>query len=495
MKLKTRIFEIESGGAFIILLNEKNAKDLDVFPGDRVRILNSRKYIIAIVDIAKHLKDTEVGIYSEVKAQLNLSSGEFVDLIPEEKPESVSSIKKKLDNKELTRDEIFHIVEDIVDNSLTQAELAYLISSAYTRGFSMKETHNFILAMAHSGEMLKWSTKPVMDLHCIGGVPGNRTTMIIVPIIAAAGLKIPKTSSRSITSPSGTADTMEVLANVSFKSIEQIKFTVNEANGCIVWGGSLNLAPADDEIVKVEHPLDLDPTPMLLSSIIAKKYVAGATHVLLDIPIGKYVKVRDDTRYNELKSKFEELGAALGMKFKVIRTNGDQPIGNGLGPALEARDILWVLKNDDRGPKDLRDKSIMMSGLMLEMAGKAKAGQGAKMAQEILDSGKAFEKMVQIIKLQGGKNFDPDKIKPGKFSMEFKARSAGKITEIYNPLVTKVARLAGAPRNKHAGVYIHKHLKAVVKKGEVLFTIYSESERKLDEASKFALANHPFKII
>jgi len=495
MELKAKLFDIEAGGPFIVLLNERVAKELDLMSGDRARIMAEQRYIVAIVDIAKRIKANEIGVFNEVKEALNLDPGQIVKIIPEEAPKSIGSIKKKLDNKPISKDEIYRIVNDIVDNVLTKAELAYFVSAAYTHGFSMAETEYLTRAMAETGDMLRWKKRPIVGKHCIGGVAGNRTTMLILPIVVAAGLTMPKTSSRSITSPAGTADTMEVLANVSFRSVDEIKEIVNRTGGCLVWGGALRLAPADDSIVKVEHSLELDPTPMLLSSIMAKKYVEGVTHVLIDIPVGRFAKCKTHQEHLHLKRQFEKLAKRLGMKIKVIKTEGEEPIGNGLGPALEARDVLWILQGDERGPLDLKEKSIMMAGKLLELSGKVRSGKGVKMAREILESGKAFKKMKEIIAAQGGDpNIDPEKIRVGRYTYDFFAKKSGKLVTLNDDRISRAARLAGAPRNKGAGIYLYVHKNARVKRGQKLFTIYAESDWKLNEAINFVNKWSPVEI-
>jgi len=495
MELKAKIFDIEAGGPFIVLLNEKIAKELDLMSGDRARVMAERRYVVALVDIAKRLKNDQLGVFSEVKEALNLDPGQPVGIAPEEPPKSIGSIKKKLNNKPITKDEIYGVVNDVVDNALTPSELAYFVAAAYTRGFSMTETEYLTRAMAETGDMLKWKKRPIMGKHCIGGVAGNRTTMLILPIVAAAGLTMPKTSSRSITSPAGTADTMEILANVSFKSVEEIQSIVKKTSGCLVWGGALKLAPADDAIVKVEHSLELDPTPMLLASIMAKKYVEGVTHLLIDIPVGRFAKSKTDKDFLNLKKHFEDLARRLKIKIKIIKTKGEEPIGNGLGPALEARDVMWVLQNHEKAPADLREKGLMMAGILLELGGKAKTGRGKKLAKEILESGKALKKMLEIISAQGGKEkIDPNKINVGEHTHDYVAKKSGKLTILNDDRISRIARLAGAPRNKGAGVYLYVHKGAKVKKGEKLFTIYAESDWKLNEAVSFLIKWPPVEI-
>ena len=261
-----------------------------------------------------------------------------------------------------------------------------------------------------------------------------------------------------------------------------MKKIVEKTNGCLVWGGALNLAPADDKIIKVEKPLAIDAKSQLLASVMAKKASVSATHVLIDIPYGQGSKILDKKAALQLKKGFEEVAKALGMIVKVILTDGTQPIGNGIGPSLEARDVLWILRNDSRGPEDLRKKALVMAGLMLEMAGKAKRGCGCRMALDILESGDAYKKIVEIIKAQGGREADPDSIKLAPVAYDYRAYKNGAVKELSNRAISKTARVAGAPEDKEAGIYLHKHVNDRVKKGEIIFTIYAQNETKLSYA-------------
>ncbi len=496
MKLKSRIYNIDARGSYIVVLNPKLIELFDLKPMDKVRIMSSNKYLVAVANSSEELKDDEIGIFVDVKEKLKIVDGELVTVLPEERLSSITAIRKKMDNKALNQKEFYDIVTDIVDRRLTKAEIAYFIASAYMRKFSMEEVEYMVRSMSETGDVITWDEKPIIDKHCIGGIGGNRTTMLVVPIVVASGLKMPKTSSRSITSPAGTADTMEVLTRVSFDDVAEIKTIVNKTGGCMVWGGSLDLAPADDDIIKIEHPLSLDPTPMLLSSIMAKKYVAGATHVLIDIPVGEFSKVKTLKEYNDLRKKFIDLGKRLNIKVEVIKTPGNQPIGNGLGPALEARDVLWTLERDKRAPQDLREKSIYMAGILLEMGGKAKKGQGKKLAKKILDSGKALKKFKEIISAQDGasKSISGDKIKLGKIVYEVRSTRHGKISVVNDDILSKAARLAGAPYDKKAGLYLNVHIGDKVKVGDILFTIYSETENHLDDAATYVQRNKPITI-
>ena len=485
MKLKVKDIKIGTGGPFVAVMNYKDAEMFDLHHEDRVEIHYGRKKAIAILDISLNkglVKKGYIGLLIELKDFLNTSNGKEVNIIIVKKPDSLNYIKKKMDGERLNKKEINEIIKDIVENRLTEFEVAFFVAASYMRPMNDQETIDLTRAMVNTGDTLKLKNGKIMDKHCIGGVAGNRTTMIVTPIIAAAGLMMPKTSSRSITSPAGTADTVEVLCDVCF-SLEKMKKILKKTNACMVWGGALNLAPADDKIIKIEHPFDIDARSQLLASILAKKSSVGATHVLVDIPTGDGSKMENKKQAEELKNDFEQIGKKLGMKIKVVFTDGSEPVGNGIGPVLEARDVLFVLRNDPKAPLDLRKNSLKLAGIMLEMGGKAKKGFGEKMATRILDTGKAYIKFIDIIKAQNGKEIIPEELKLGKHKRDIKAWKDGKVSRIGNREMSKIARIAGAPKDKCAGIYLYKKKNTYVNKGEVLFTIYSNSQDKL----KFAV--------
>src|SRR3989344_2670640 len=238
---------------------------------------------------------------------------------------------------------------------------------------SMQETAWMTESIVETGQKLNLRKKIIADKHSIGGIAGNRTTPIVVSICSAAGLTIPKTSSRAITSAAGTADVIETIAKVDF-SISELKGIITRVNACMIWGGSLGLAPADDKIIQVERLLKLDPEPQLLASIMAKKIAVGATHVLIDIPCGKTAKVTRQEAV-KLKKNFLDLSRYFKIKLECVLTDGSQPIGNGIGPVLEMRDVLAVLKQSPSRPIDLEKKSLFLSAGLLELAGRAGRGQ------------------------------------------------------------------------------------------------------------------------
>ena len=483
MLLRVKDVELSAGGSLIAILSKSDAAILDVFAGDRVRIKNlkNEKEVTAVIDIDiknKSVKRGEVGIFEETLYKLNLKNGGKIEVTPTFAPKSLQYIKDKLDGKTLTQEQIVEIVNDTVKNKFSDKELTYFVAGCYTKGLSMKEAAYLTKAIVNSGEKLHFKSKIVLDKHCVGGIPNNRTTMIVTPIIAALGYTMPKTSSRSITSPAGTADTMEVLAPVTLPK-KRILEVIKKTNACMVWGGTMNLAAADDYLIKVRHPLSLDPEGLLLSSILAKKKAVGATHVLIDIPYGANAKFKTLNKAKNVGEKFVQLGKLLHMKVKIIYTDGTQPIGRGVGPSLEATDVISVLKGG--GPKDLRNKSVMMATELLKMINVKNAEDKVL---EVLDNGKAYKKFQQIIETQGGKK-NPS-IKPAKYSQEVRALKSGFVKQINNKGISKIARIAGAPEDKAAGLYLRIKRDDAVKKGQVLFTIYAESHEKL-EASLNAL--------
>lgn len=480
MKLKVKDVDLSTGGPLIAILNQEDAAKLDLHALDRISVKRDEKEVIAVVNLAESegtIPNGKVGLFEEVLDKLNVKENDIVDISLEKKPYSVQYIKRKLDGGTLTESEINNIVRDVVNNNLSDIELTYFVSGCYINRLNMNETIALTRAIVNSGEQLKLERYPVVDKHCSGGVPGNRTTMLIVPIVAAAGLTIPKTSSRAITSPAGTADSMEVLTNVSLP-VEEIRKVVERTNGCMVWGGAMELASADDKLIKIESPLRVDPEGMLLSSIIAKKVAVGATHVLIDIPIGIGAKIESRNEAVRLKRDFIRLAKKLGLRVKVMFSDGSQPVGNGIGPVLEARDVLWILEGNEKGPEDLKKKSVYMAGLILKMAGMR---NGMRRAIDILESGKAYEKMKEIIKEQGGNpDIKADELKLGRYSYVVKAKKEGIVRGIDNQAIAKIARIAGAPTDKEAGVYLYVKRGERVSKESPLFAVYAKNSKKLN---------------
>lgn len=490
MKLRVKFLKLSSGGPLIAALNPEDAQGLDLHPLDRIKILFDHSVETVVIDSGSDIPKGMIGLFEEVARLFSLREGQEVEIKLARKPLSIDIIKKKLDGGHLNKKEFKQLVWDIVHNKLSDIELTFFVAASYAHHNSLNETVWLTEAMTEQGERLNLRRRPILDKHCIGGIPGNRTTPIVVPILAAAGYTVPKTSSRAITSPAGTADTMEVLTNVVMP-LERMTRVVEQANACMVWGGALNLAPADDRIITVEKTLMIDAESQLLASILAKKYSVRATHVLIDIPIGPHTKITHRRHALELGRKFRTIGKRLGMRVDIVLTDGRQPIGNGIGPALEAIDVLKVLRQDADRPRDLEKKSLSLAAELFKMAGRK---DGARLAEQMLRSGKAYAKMRQIIKLQGGNpDIAPAQVVLAKNRYAVKALRAGKVKAIDNLMIAKIARIAGAPKNKGAGVYLHKHIGDSVKDGEPLFTVYCDSHDKLEYVEQIAKEMQPIK--
>lgn len=500
MKFKIKNLDLNTGSAQIIVLDEIDAKKNNIYFGDRLKIISKNKEITGVVDIANLNKATPkltgvtqgtIGLMGEISNELNLKDGSTVRIEIEDKPKSLQYIKDKLDGKKLNYDQINTIVKEIVQKKLSDIELTYFVSGSFINGLDMDEAVYLTKAIVNNGDKLKFKRDEiVLDKHCIGGVPGNRTTMLVVPIMAALGLYIPKTSSRSITSPAGTSDTVEVLANVTLDA-KKIMQVVQKTKGCLVWGGGVNLASADDKLIKVRHPLSLDPRGMLLASIMAKKHSVSATHVLIDIPVGKGAKIEDEKTALELKKQFETIAKRLGMKIKVAITDGSKPIGKGIGPILEAKDVLYTLQNDPRGSLDLKEKAIELASELYLLTKKTTNKKTAKkLVTDIFDSNKAYTKFIEILKAQGENNLDIKSLKPGRFTKKVLATKSGNVVHVDNKEISYIARCAGAPQDQGAGLLLEQNKFSKVKKGDCLYTIYSNSKSKLDYAYDYALTKN-----
>jgi AMP phosphorylase len=495
MMLKAKKMEIETGELNIVILNSADAVKMDLFYSDRVSLKKGSKEIIATVDITSSprvVKKGQIGIFHETSRKLKIKNMDRLSVMIAPKPKSIANIRKKLTGFRLSYKEIREIVDDIIQDRLTGTEMAYFVAANFMNSLTTTEIIHMTNAMVAAGERLKIRDKRiVVDKHCIGGVAGNRTTMLVVPIIAAAGYTIPKTSSRAITSAAGTSDTVEVLCDVSFP-LNEMRRIVKKTGACLIWGGATNLAPADDKIIRVEMPLSVDPMGQMLASILAKKLSVSATHCLIDIPRGKGCKTESKKKAMMLKRAFSRVSRKLGLKTKVIITDGSEPIGNGIGPALEAKDVMYTLRNDmDNGSIMLKEKSIILAGHIFDLIGKTRLGRGKYLAREIIESGRAYEKFMEIIRAQNAKVKSAEDIKVARYSSYFRSKNKGKVVHLDNRYLNKAARIAGAPADKRAGIYLYVHKGYNVEKGIPILRVHSDSRQRLKEAMRF-LHENPF---
>ena len=477
MRLKAAFLGLEAGGKSVVVLNKGDAEDMGVLSLERVRVGFDGKELTAIVNTTTGLLESgSIGVYEEVRRILGIVEGADLEVKPTPPPKSLHSIRSKLRGRKLAYEELLEIVRDVVEGNLSDIEIAAFVTALHSFGLDLDEATGLSLAMVRTGNTLDLEKPLIVDKHSIGGVPGDKTTLLAVPIVAACGLTIPKSSSRAITSAAGTADRAEALMPVGL-GIEEMREVVKRTDGCIVWGGSLHLAPADDIFIRVEHPLSIDP--LLLPSIMSKKKAVGANLLVVDIPCGRGAKVKTIGEADLLANDFMELGGRLGIKVQCAVTYGEQPVGYAIGPSLEAREALRALMGDAGAP-DLIDKATDIAGILLGMAGK---GDGKALALEALRSGKAERKLREIIAAQGGDpGVGPEDIGVGDQRFAVRSERAGYILWVDNASMAELARLAGCPKDKGAGILLHKKIGDRVEEGEPLFTIYAERSTKLQQA-------------
>lgn len=431
------------------------------------------------------LDPDEVGVSDEAFRDLGLAEDTQVSATLAVAPHSVDLVRAKLGGTRLGLEDFSAILSDVAARRYSRVELAMFVLACALKRLDLGELVDYTRAMIRTGERLTFDAATVVDKHCIGGIPGNRTTMILVPILAALGLKVPKTSSRAITSPAGTADTMGTLAEVSLKA-GRIYEVIEKTGGCIVWGGALELAPADDVLITVERPMELDTEAQMVASILAKKKTVSATHVLIDIPVGRSAKVRTYAAAEKLAALFRDVAARIDLRLEVAVTDARGPIGRGIGPRLEALDVLAVLRGEPGAPQDLREKSLYLASRILEMSGKVQPSYGYREARQALDSGAALKKFGEIVTAQGARELPPEAC----WRQVVTARADGRIREIDCWEIARVAKRAGAPANVSAGVLMLKTLGDIVTRDEPLFEIHSSNREQLETAREYADA-HP----
>jgi len=444
---------------------------------------NGRRLLatINIVDDERIVGERELGLSEEAWTELGAAPGAPIQIALAEPPESIAALRTKLRGEVLPRADWFALVRDIAEHRYSKIELAAFITATAQTELERDEVLALTEAMVAAGRRLDWRETPVADKHCVGGIPGNRTSMLVVPIVAAHGMLMPKTSSRAITSPAGTADTMAVLADVEL-GVERMQAIVRELRGCLVWGGTAGLSPADDVLISVERPLGIDSPGQMVASILSKKLAAGSTHLVIDIPVGPSAKVRTTEAGLQLKKLFEAVGRQLGLVIDVVVSDGGGPIGRGIGPCLEARDVMAVLHNDPSAPVDLRQKALRLAGRVLEFDPDVHGGEGYAIARDILDSGRALAKMEAIIAAQGARGFDWRHPPLAPLSFEHRTAVAGRLAAYDNQRIAHIARLAGAPKAPGAGVDLLVPAGASVRAGEPLYRVHAQFASELEFA-------------
>lgn len=492
--LKIKKIALDTGRENIAVIS-RHSKALrpDVFRGfSRVEIRHASKALLAtlmITDDEAMVSPDELGLAEPAYRRFGEAGGALASIVPAPSPESLESVRAKIGGHTLGDAEIAAIVRDLAAHRYSDMEVAaFLVGSASF--LAADELLALTRSMAAAGTRLSWNRPIVVDKHCIGGIPGNRTSMIVVPIVAAHGLTIPKTSSRAITSPAGTADTMEVLARVDL-GVEEMRQVVSACNGCLVWGGHVNLSPADDVLIAVERPLGIDTREQMVASILSKKLAAGSTHLLIDVPVGPSAKVANAADAMRLRKLFEFVGDRCGLSVDVVTTDGRQPVGRGIGPVLEARDVMAVLQGEASAPLDLREKALRLAGHLLDYDPDLRGGSGYERARDLLASGAALKQMQRIIDAQGP---SPCRGDLGGLTCDIVAAATGTVAEIDCLRLNRLARLAGAPIDKGSGIDLRKKIGDRVEAGEPLYRIHGCEPAQFELAVAAATAVSGYRL-
>ena len=453
----------------------------------RVRVKCGDREIVAILNVVTGdwLSEDEAALSEAAWQALSPGPGALAEFAHAEPPESTGAVRAKVFGARLGEADFSAVLQDVLAARLSDIELAAFVTACAGDRMDLDESVALTRAMISVGERLDWGAGPVLDKHCVGGLPGNRTTPIVVSIVAALGHRIPKTSSRAITSPAGTADVMATMTKVDL-DLGTLRRVVEREGGCLASGGTMRLSPADDVLIQIERPLDFDSDGQMVASILSKKAAAGSTHVLIDIPVGSTAKVRTPAAADAIARRLAFVGEAVGLRVGIHVSDGRQPVGWGVGPALEAHDVLAVLRNAAGAPSDLRERALDVAGAVLDLLPGATQGSGRAQASEVLRSGAALRKFLAICEAQGGFQ------EPGtaQFVKPYLAPISGRIMCINNRHLARVAKLAGAPHDATAGVMCMLREGDRIERGAPLFEVQAATRGELDYALDYVLA-HP----
>lgn len=414
----------------------------------------------------------------------------FIDALKGRRPNSALLLSRKIQGFALDHAGYRDVIGDIVSGRFADQEVADFLV-AVSENLTDDETVDLARARAGYSASIGWDADMVVDKHSMGGIPGSRITMVVIPIVAAYGMTIPKTSSRAITSPAGTADAMEVLARVDLDP-DDVQRVVRETGGCIAWNGRLNHSRVDEVMNVITRPLRLNSLKWSVASILSKKLAAGATHCIIDVPLGPTAKVRTAKDAKELRALFLHVGQALGLALDVRLTDGRAPIGNGIGPALEARDVMAVLRGDADAPADLRAKALEFAAAILCFDPAMSPSEAPIKVRELLDSGAAYETMQRMIAAQGP---PPDHVDIGTHTVTISADEDGTIDFIDCFALSGIARAAGAPVDKGAGIDLFARPGEKVAAGAPLYRVHARTEDGLDAARTRIAEDHAFRIL
>ena len=451
----------------------------DIIALSQIEIQSETRKIYAflqIVDDDNIVAPNQLALNDEAFSLLGEAEDAFVSISLAAPAPSRQALKRKIAGNILAPQDYKFIIKDIINKRYSDMDIASFIVAGGTF-ISANEVLGLTDALINNSRINWGDENQIVDHHCLGGIPGNKTDIIITAIVGAYGLTIPKTVAKATTSCASVADTMGVLCNVNLNQDKFIELT-KQNNAVIANYEHLEIVDAVKSISNVERHLGLTQQEFLLTSVLAIKVAAGVTHLVLDIPVGEKSRIKTTYEAIRLRKLAEYTGDRLGIKVDVVITDGREPIGNGVGAVLEARDVVQVLKNNPNAPQDLLEKSLFLAGRVLAFDYKLRGGKGYDTALEILQSGRSLKKLDEIIRAQGEKN------QPilGKYTKDILAPRSGEILEIDNAQINRIALWAGVRQYTGAGIDLFKKVGDFVDEGEPLYRIYACTENDLDLA-------------
>ncbi len=401
-------------------------------------------------------------------------------------------IAKKRDNIELSKEEIEFFVREYTAGNIPDYQASALLMAIFFQDMNIRETTELTIAMAHSGDMVDLS--PIegikVDKHSTGGV-GDKTTLVITPIVASLGVKVAKMSGRGLGHTGGTVDKLESIPNLRTAFSMEEFFAIVNKTGIAVIGQSGNLAPADKKIYALRDvTATVDKTPLIASSIISKKLAAGSDAIVLDVKCGSGAFIKDVDHAIELAQIMVNIAENAGRKCVALVTDMDVPLGENVGNSLEVIEAVEVLKNG--GPADLRHECITLAAEMLTLANKGTLDECKKMAEQSLADGSAFAKFVEMVEAQGGdSNYvkNTELFEKAKFVHEVKAQKSGYITKMDTEKCGIASLILGAGRKTMesvidfaAGIKIKAKIGDYVNAGDTLAVLLTNDEAAIAES-------------
>lgn len=490
--LKLKYLPVKSFGENLAYIHKNCSlyKVDDINKVTKLEIHKGSKTIFAFLQIVEDdvLALDEIGLNEDALKALNMSEGTEVHVSMAAPSLSAQSLRRKIAGEILTSSEYMDIIKDIASGRYSKMDIAAFLV-ACTSSMSATELVSFTEALV-AQKVLHWDEKSmVVDQHCLGGVPANKTDLVILAIVSAYGLPIAKTCIRSLTSCAGVADTMGVLANVDYNTSKFQKL-VRANNGAIVNYDVLEETKVNHLLHDVRSQLGINQNELVIASILAMMISSGVSHLVLDVPVGENARVHSTNEAIRIRKQVEYIGDMLGLSIDVVITDGSEPIGNGIGAVLEARDVMKILRNKEDAPIDLKEKSLFLAGRVLEFDPQLRGGQGYAVAKEILENGRALEAFQRIVNAQGVHEVPA----LGQYVREVVAPYDGIVSAVNNTIINKIGVYAGATQCLGSGVDLNKKIGDKVKAGDVLYTIYSCNVADFDVVSQLVEQDNGYLI-